>query len=233
MLTAKYIGIDGGYLKGFSYRTHAEFYPLQCGLDIDVRALRGPRDITTRYLFEEILEKCEPHEQAKILRGVLVQFPPDGDEERTKLKPLVDAWIARLEGAAIPVPPIQFTYESARTAMTQAEKSIADGDPISAIDRSHTALHGYVKQKCIQEGIAVGATDSLTMLFRQLKQRGVLGQEIVQIVNSLGSIVHELNELRNQKSIAHPNQALLSENEAHLAVNSARTVLRYLHGKLG
>lgn len=233
VLTAKYIGIDGGYLNGFSYRIHAEFYPLQCGLDIDVNALRGSRNITTRYLFEEILENCEPHDQAKILRGVLVECPPDGYDERTRLKSQVDAWIARLEGAAITVPPIQFTYEGAHTAMTQAEKSIADGDPISAVDRSHTALHGYVKQKCIHEGITVHTTDSLTALFKQLKQKGVFDPELVRILSSLSSIVHELNELRNQKSIAHPNQTLLSEDEAHLAVNSARTVLRYLHAKLG
>ena len=31
----RYIGVEGGYLGDFSYRTHAEFYPLYCELDID------------------------------------------------------------------------------------------------------------------------------------------------------------------------------------------------------
>ena len=31
----RYIGVDGGYLGDFSYRTHADFYPEYCDLDTD------------------------------------------------------------------------------------------------------------------------------------------------------------------------------------------------------
>jgi Abortive infection C-terminus len=38
--------------------------------------------------------------------------------------------------------------------------------------------------------------------------------------------------LRNNASVAHPNEALLDEPEAMLAINAARTILHYLDAKL-
>lgn len=45
----RYIGIESGYLGDFSYRSHAEFYPLYCDLDIDPYEFEG----TTREKFIE------------------------------------------------------------------------------------------------------------------------------------------------------------------------------------
>ncbi len=47
----RYIGVVNGYLGNFSYRTHAEFYPEYCELDIDPNQYKG----TTRERFIEIL----------------------------------------------------------------------------------------------------------------------------------------------------------------------------------
>jgi hypothetical protein len=33
IIVNQYIGVSGGYLGDFSYRTHAKFYPLYCELD--------------------------------------------------------------------------------------------------------------------------------------------------------------------------------------------------------
>jgi hypothetical protein len=37
----RYIGVSGGYLGDFSYRTHAEFYPEYCELEIDPYEYEG------------------------------------------------------------------------------------------------------------------------------------------------------------------------------------------------
>jgi hypothetical protein len=37
----RYIGVSGGYLGDFSYRTHADFYPEYCELDIDPNQHEG------------------------------------------------------------------------------------------------------------------------------------------------------------------------------------------------
>ena len=55
-LVYKYIGVEGGYLADFSYRTHADFYT-DLDLDIDPYKYQG----TTRERFTQILrEKARP-----------------------------------------------------------------------------------------------------------------------------------------------------------------------------
>ena len=73
-LVYDYIGVDGGYLGGFTYRTHAEFYPYYCDLDIDPYQYEG----TTRERFMQILSEASPSDQAKILKGVFKKYPLSG-----------------------------------------------------------------------------------------------------------------------------------------------------------
>jgi hypothetical protein len=66
-LVNSYIGVSGGYLGDFSYRTHADFYPEFCEVDVDPKDYEG----TTRERFIAILQRSDPTIQARILRGVL------------------------------------------------------------------------------------------------------------------------------------------------------------------
>jgi hypothetical protein len=65
-LVNNYIGVSGGYLGDFSYRTHREFY-LDLELDFDPDKLEG----TTRLRFTKILSEATPEVQARILQGIL------------------------------------------------------------------------------------------------------------------------------------------------------------------
>jgi len=73
----RYIGVSGGYLGDFSYRTHAEFYQEYCDLEIDPYQYQG----TTRERFIIILKNSLPDVQAKIVRGVLQRFPLDAENK--------------------------------------------------------------------------------------------------------------------------------------------------------
>lgn len=70
-LVHDYIGVSSGYLGDFSYRTHQEFYPYYCDLDIDPLVYEG----TTRERFINILESSDSTTQAKIVNGVLKKYP--------------------------------------------------------------------------------------------------------------------------------------------------------------
>jgi len=69
----RYIGVPRGHLDDFSYRTHADFSPEYCYLEIDPNSIEG----TTRERFIAILSSLPPKDQAKVLRGVIQRFPPD------------------------------------------------------------------------------------------------------------------------------------------------------------
>lgn len=91
-----YVGVSGGYLADFSYRTHREFY-VELDLDIDPEEHRG----TTRERFTHILSESSPERQARILQGILQRCPVGSSDRRTKERhDEIAGWIARLKGPA-------------------------------------------------------------------------------------------------------------------------------------
>lgn len=98
-LVNDYIGVSKGYLHGFSYKTHYEFYPYYCDLEINVADYEPG---TTREKFIRILEEASPLVQAKILKGVFQKYPILYFEEKEReIKQLIydeyQGIIARLE----------------------------------------------------------------------------------------------------------------------------------------
>jgi hypothetical protein len=169
-LTNKYIGVTtDGYLGDFSYRTHKEFYPLFCGLDIDPEQIKG----STRYRFQEILRTSPPDVQAKIIRGILAKYPPDPDHDLRK--PEVHEEFLniarRLEGGAVSSPAPAFTSEVVRRAIRDAETLIKTTGATSGVDRIHTAIHGFMKSVCNRQGIAYSGDPTIQALFTLIRSQ--------------------------------------------------------------
>lgn len=232
-----YIGVSGGYLGDFSYRSHEEFYPYYCDLDVD---LQQYRPATTRGAFIRILEDASGEDQAKILKGVLAKYPPDSSEKRETLAPEIHAMVTRLEGApAVSSPRPKITTDTVERAIRDAETLIQKSGATSGVDRVHTALHGYLIAACDAAKIPYPKDPDLTQLIKLLRQHhpklqnaGPRAQDITQVLRSMGAILDALNPVRNRASVAHPNPSLLEQHEAMLVVNSTRTILHYLDSKL-
>ncbi len=233
----RYIGVSGGYLGDFSYRTHADFYPEYCDLEIDPYAIDG----TTRQRFITILSSLSPRDQAKVLRGVIARFPLDeGPTTRQGEHAEVLQFIERLEsGPLITSLTPQITSEVVLRALTDAENLVRTSGPTSAVDRLHTVLHGYLIAVCDGAGIAHGERETMVALFRKLEANhpkladlGPRSQDIKTVLNASASILDALLPVRNQASVAHPNDSLLGEAEAGLVINVGRTLLNYLDAKL-
>ena len=103
----------------------------------------------------------------------------------------------------------------------------------SAIDRAHTALHGYLKHLCSEASISVPTDPTTQKLFKLLRgehpafqPRGPRADDISRILSSFATAIDSLSPIRNKASLAHPNP-LLEEPEAAAALNAARTVFHY------
>ncbi|MCO6439203.1 MAG: abortive infection family protein [Phycisphaerae bacterium] len=236
-LVNRYIGVSGGYLGDFTYRTHADFYVEYCGLEIDPYQFSG----TTRERFERILETSPPQVQAKIIRGIIEKYPPNGgDADKSQLAEGFIALAERLEKTAtIDFTAPVFTCEIVERAINDAETLIRTCGPASGVDRVHTALHGYLRKACDDATVPYEPGATITALFKKLradhpalKVDGPRAQDITQVMRAISSIMDALNPLRNNASVAHPNEVLLDEPEAMLAINAARTILHYLDAKL-
>jgi hypothetical protein len=235
-LVNEYIGVHGGYLGDFTYRTHREFYPQFCDIEVDPDEYEG----TTRERFIKILQVSNRETQAKIVQGVLKKYPAGSEPQRTQQRyDHFNLLVNRLQGeTVIPTPDLKTASEVLRRALADAETLIQQGSAVSAVDRIHTALHGYLIAVCNESAINYEANASLTRLFRALRQEhpalaqpGRGSEEIGRVLQACATIMDALNPLRNRLSVAHPNEQLLENEEAMLVVNISRTLLYYLDAK--
>lgn len=237
-VTRRWIGVHMGYLGDFSYRTHDEFYPDYCGIE-HIRP--NTMDGTTRQRFEKILLTESPAHQALILKGVLKRFPTAHDLARTsahleRMKEL----IARCEGGTS-VEPVTPTVGRAvvEQALLEAEHRLKAGAPLGAVDRVHTAFHGYLVGVAAVRGVALPKDAPTTKVFKllrsscpELRPVGPHGDQFEKILNSIASIVDAANPLRSHGTLAHPNEHLIEPAEAILYVNALKTLMHYLNAKL-
>jgi hypothetical protein len=244
-LVEDYIGTNGGYLNYFSYSKHDKFYHIYCDLDIDVPAYRAKGN-TTRMAFVEILKDAKPRDQAKIIRGVFEMIPPPEqstsptDARKLKLHKELLEVAARLEAdGQVESPVIANTSEVVFEALKDAEILLRSSGPKNAVDRAHTALHGYLKKLYLDRGEVFSKEPSLTDVFKVLREKfsefSVIiphDAEAKRVFGSLSSALDSLNTIRNRGTLAHPNEMLLEAPEAMLYINLSRAVLGYIETKL-
>lgn len=242
-LVNQYIGVSGGYLglpERFTYRTHSDFYAEYCDLSKDTRKYS---DMTTRECFIAIFNDSSPKEQARIIRGAIERFPvgqQDAPSYRTEdLKAFFLSEADKLEKlGGIPDPTIAYTSDVVLEALEDAKSLIRERKAVSAVDRVHTALHGYLRSICTQAGIAFDEEDGLAVLVKKVFafhpkfQTLTGGGDIGNIAKSLGSITTALNPIRNTGSLAHANESLIDEPEALLVVNSVKTLMTYFEARM-
>jgi hypothetical protein len=141
--------------------------------------------------------------------------------------------------ASVPTPDLRITSEVVERALADAEALIRSNGAVSGLDRAHTAFHGYLKAVSADGGLACGNDAAMTEFFKSIRKGHPAfadtvagGKDVERILNAMASVVDAVNTLRNRGSVAHPNEELLAEPEAMLAVNAIRTLLHYLDGKL-
>lgn len=234
-----YIGVSGGYLGDFTYRSHREFYPAFCDLDLNPEAYSG----TTRERFVALLNEAEPRHQAAILRGVAARFPMGSEVQRTAAShlKLLDLASRCDDSEAVAGINPKVSSDVLQRALSDAATLVgSDGGPISAVDRIHTALHAYLKAVCRSENLEYPEGATITQLFKvvrqghpRLRDLGNHSDTVTRILQSLANVVDSLNPVRNKGSLAHANEHLLDKEDALLAINAARTVFQYIDARIG
>lgn len=237
-VVSTYIGVSDGYLNGFTYAGLSEFYPVYCDVELDPMDFPGN---TTRERFIGVLRSSAPNVQEKILRGLLEKIPePTAEGPVVMTRDDVAALAAKLEGIPVPAAEPENAPDVVRQALRDAQDMIDGGRPSSAVDRLHTALHGYLRSICDDADIEYERDDTVQKLLKLISMHHprILEDEqtkdlIQRILGPLSTVVDRINDARNTKSLAHPNEDLLGDAEAILVINMVRTLLHYLEGRLG
>jgi hypothetical protein len=241
-LVYNWIGVDGGYLGSFSYASHDRFWLEVCDLAVSTSAFPG----TTRECFEATLLETSAKDQAAVLRVILEDYPHGAAPDKARptfrserLHGEILAWISRLETGTTSVQVGQLTAtETVRRALEDADNLIRTSGPQSAVDRVHTAMHGYLLSLCAHAGIAHADRPTMNQLFKALRAEhpglrdiGVRSDDVAKMLGSMAAILDALNPVRNNASMAHPNDALIGKAEAVLVINVVRTLLTYFEAK--
>lgn len=136
-------------------------------------------------------------------------------------------------------PSLAITSDTVERALADCEQLIHSRGATSGVDRIHTAFHGYLRAVCSKSGLAVPNGASITQLFKAIREhhpsfsgQGPRSSDIDRVIKSMANIIDSLNPLRNEATLAHPNEAVLEEAEAMLVINGVRTLLSYLNAKL-
>jgi hypothetical protein len=164
-------------------------------------------------------------------------------ETLTEIGPYIRFILLELDSKSelVPVsnPELAITSESVELALADCEELIRSRGATSGVDRVHTAFHGYLRAVCNAASLPVAESAGMTQLFKALRENhpsftrsGPRAEDIDRIVRPMATILDSLNPLRNQATLAHPNDAVLEEAEAMLVINSVRTLLHYLNSKL-
>jgi len=128
--------------------------------------------------------------------------------------------------------------EAVARAILDAQTLINSSGPVSAVDRVHTALHGYLIHACEDRQLTTSKEPGILELYKllrendpKLKDLGSRSDDINKILRAFGAVLDSLNPLRNKGSMAHANESLIGNDEAMLAINATRTILHYLDAK--
>lgn len=172
------------------------------------------KDQAAKAAFSEIAEVLT--ELGRFVRFVVLRLD-------TKVKPSV-----------VSVPEPRLTAAVVERALRDAQNLLQSSGAISAVDRAHTALHGYMRLLCDEASIARPADASITQLLKLLRTHhpsmavGSHAAETKRVVDAMATALDAINTIRNRASVAHPNEQLLDNAEAVLALNAIRTILHYL-----
>lgn len=243
-LVNDWIGVDGGYLGAFTYAKHDRFWSDVCDIDVDTYEFKG----TTRACFEHTLLSAAPACQAAALAALLEDYPlahpppAKGFRSLQVQQHLIKA-LERIDPRGRTTIDVEITSptEIVRRSLADAEVLLRESGPQSAVDRVHTAMHGYLADLCQEAGATgLGNRPSVNQLFKAarvhhpaLKELGPRPDEVGKVLNSMANILDALNPVRNNASVAHPNEELVGEAEAVLLINTVHTLLGYLEAKRG
>lgn len=112
---------------------------------------------------------------------------------------------------------------------------IREGKYDSAVDRVHTAFHGYLRQLLNEHSAYYTVDESLPALYAKLHvyyeshiQPADVGERVKMILRSAGGMVNAVNELRNNNTVAHPNGQLIQKKESQLVIRLVNAIIDYI-----
>ena len=119
-------------------------------------------------------------------------------------------------------------------ALSDAKALIGHANASSAIDRAHTALHGYLIYLCREIRVITNTDITSAKAFKLLREThpalsptGPRATDVTRVLQAFATSIDAFSTIRNKASLAHANE-LLDEPEATAVINAIYTIFRYI-----
>ena len=182
---------------------------------------------------KHILEK-DTQNQAKLL-----EYEPISNWLRKNERGAYDELHSEISGMDVSDVEPNISTDAGLAALADAQALLRTRGPTSAVDRVHTGLHAFLKAACEQASIQYPKKPNANQLLKLILERhsslqslGPRTEDIRKMIRTSASIVDAMGTLRNNASLAHPNDELLDHDEALFVINLARSLMRYLDAKV-
>lgn len=116
-----------------------------------------------------------------------------------------------------------------------AEEFIRKGKYLSAIDRVHTTLHGYLRWRLDSMSIDYSESDTLMQLYSKLHnnlnitpESSDINEIIKTTIRSASAVINSINTARNKHSLSHPNTDIIGDKEAKLLIGLSKFIFDYI-----
>lgn len=236
-----YLEMGGGYVLDFSNRTFEEFVVESISIDpydskYDIEFASGSKANRLRGIFQ----KESNYKVGKLLND-LIEYKSDlcglpNNPEESRLVDEIRAIAARLQRDqiidSIETIKTDIGNESVSVLAKSIRDSIEKNQPEAALDRLHTYTMVYFRNICKKHGIEYDRNESLNAIFgkyiRYLKDEKITETEMsIRILKYSISLIDSFNDVRNNKSFAHPNDPP-NYDESLLIVNNVVNSLRFI-----
>lgn len=179
-------------MRDFSYKTHYEFYPYYCDLEINVKDYEPG---TTREKFIRILEEASPLVQAKILRGVFKKYPLGYFEEKERETK-------------------QLIYDEYQGIIAKLEFSVqgVSSEVKNLIFAANGPKHEIVLTDAISNEIKIVKNQEYCLIYdRPLLEKGLLWEELVDWWRDEEEL-HNLTRTDQRNHLFHRLKISLGDN---------------------
>ena len=151
------------------------------------------------------------------------------------LKSLADSlqqFPIKMEESLVPVAEYLGDQEYYSLVLAEIKDSLTRNQSEACIDRVHTFISGLARQLCEKHELKYENNQTVSKIFNQyfahVKQCiPDLSEMSIQIMRGTANVIHHFDNVRNTRSLAHPNP-LLSKAESNFILTSVSNFLMFV-----
>jgi hypothetical protein len=236
------LNMGEGYVLDFSDRTFNDFFYETLGIDPETEGrLFNGRGTSKAKRLRSFLEHAPASKVAKLLRELWDYRASIASRAKTPAEQALETsyfiTVGRFEGISQDIDSSAIeSFEPGETLeelVASIRRDLDARKPHAALDRLHTyCMKRFASLVRKHGGGECGHDDPLhSRVGRYVKLLGAqrnLTQMSERIIKSSISVFEAMNDIRNNKSLAHDNPDLIAPDEARFIFDSVTAILRYI-----